>query len=193
MMTLSPASALPDLGTQREMATAAPELVQAARDVLLQGLGLLFELSDGTYSRSVGAPFHAAIGSHYRNVLERFHSLVHGLRAGEIDYGSIYGGSRLQGDVRYASVATCDVLRALRPYTEETLQRGCRVMSGVGHGAAPSVARDSNISRELAYCVGQALYHYGIIRLMCKEFGITAPAEFGIAPSTAEHKAAAAS
>jgi hypothetical protein len=127
MMTVSPASVLQDLGTRREVVTDTPELVQAARDVLFQGLGLLFELSDGTYSRSVGAPFHAAIGSHYRNVLERFHSLVHGLRAGEIDYGSIYGGSRLQGDVRYASVATCDVLRALRPYTEETLQRGCKV------------------------------------------------------------------
>jgi hypothetical protein len=193
MMTLSPASALQDLGTRREMVTGTPELVQAARGVLLQGLGLLFELSDGTYSHSAGAPFHAAIGSHYGSVLERFQSLVRGLRAGEIDYGSIYEGSRLQGDVRYASVATCDVLRALRPYTKETLERGCKVMSGVGYGAAPSVARDSNISRELAHCIGQALYHYGIIRLMCKEFGITVRAEFGIAPSMAEHKAAAAS
>jgi hypothetical protein len=193
MMTLSPTSTLQDFGARGGMVTDAPELVQAARDVLFQGLGLLFELNDRTYSRSADAPFHAAIGSHYRSALERFQSLVRGMPAGEISYGVPYEASRPQDDVRYASVATCDVLRALKPYTEETLLRLCKVTTGVGYGPTHAAATDSNVGCELAYCIGQALHHYAIIRLICEEFGITAPAEFGIAPPVMGHKAVAAS
>ena len=186
MLTNSPALAPQDLGRQREMATDTPELVQAAREILLQGLGLLFELSDSTYTRNAGAPFHAAIGSHYRNVLERFQHLVRGMPAGEINYGVLLETSRLQDEVRYACIATCDVLRALKPYTEDTLQLECKVTIAIGYGGKQASA-ESNIGQELTHCIGQALHHYGIIRLICEEFRITVPAEFGVAPSALQH------
>lgn len=172
---------------------ATPALMQAAQDVLLQGLGLLFELGDHTYSRSAGAPFHAAIGGHYRHVLEHFQSLIRGLRSGEINYDAHDRNQRLQGEVTYASVATCDVLRALKPCTADTLARECTVISSVGYGSSKPVAMESNVSRELAYCIGHAIHHYAIIRLICHEFGITVPLEFGVAPSTLKHKAMLAS
>lgn len=122
--SLGAASTVHGLGARTETMDI-PKLIQNARDVLLQGLGLLFELDDRTYSRSASAPFHAAIGEHYRRVLERFQSLVHGLRAREINYDAFEErNSRLQQEVRYASVATCHVLRALKPFTEETRMSG---------------------------------------------------------------------
>jgi|SRR5690242_4187483 len=184
--------------TLREFATAempdlADELIGATEDVLLQGLKLLFELGDATYSRTAGSPFHASIGGHYRHVLEHFESLIKGLRAGEINYDARERNVRLQREVTYASVVTCDVLRALRRYSAETLSRSCKVINSVGYGASQPVSMDSNIGRELAYCIGHAIHHYAIIRLICHELAISVPAEFGVAPSTLKHRATATS
>src|SRR5215469_11466022 len=113
---------------------STPELIEAAQDVLLQGLGLLFELSDYNYSRSVAAPFNASVGQHYRHVLEHFHSLIVGVRAGEVNYDARERNPRLESEVTYASIATCDVLRALKNYTEESLARPCKVVNSVSYG-----------------------------------------------------------
>src|SRR5262245_44452306 len=169
------------------------ELIRATEDVLSQGLTLLFELGDAAYSRTAGAPFQASIGGHYRHVLEHFESLIKGLRAGEINYDARERNLRLQSEVTYASVVTCDVLRALKRYSAETFSRNCKVINSVGYGSSQPVSMDSNVERELAYCIGHAIHHYAIIRLICHELGVRVPAEFGVAPSTLKQRASAAS
>jgi len=176
-----------------EMPNCAFELIRATEDVLSQGLTLLFELGDTTYSKTAGVPFHASIGGHYRHVLEHFESLIKGLRAGEINYDARERNLRLQSEVTYATVATCDVLRALKRYSADTLSRNCKVINSVGYGSSQPVSMDSNIARELGYCIGHAIHHYAIIRLICHELAVRVPTEFGVAPSTLKHRAAAAS
>lgn len=187
MNRTSPVAVLQDFTPMGETHMEPPEVIAAAQDVLMQGLGLLFELGDRTYSHAAPAPFNASIGQHYRHVLEHFHSLIKGLPAEEINYDARERNARLQGEVTYASIATCDVLRALKRYTQETLARGCRVISSVGYSASQPSTFESNVNRELAYCVGHAIHHYAIIRLICHETGITVPTEFGVAPSTLKH------
>ena len=187
MNTFSPVEVLQDFRPQLEAQVDTPELIVAAQDVLMQGLGLLFELGDRTYSHVVGTPFNASVGQHYRHVLEHFQSLIRGLRAREINYDARERNQRLQSDVTYASIATCDVLRALKRYTNETLARNCKVISSVGYSTSQPSCLDSNVSRELAYCIGHAVHHFAIIRLICHEIDITVPAEFGVAPSTQRH------
>lgn len=165
----------------------AAEIVAAAQDVLLQGLGLLFELGNHTYSHVARDPFNASIGQHYRHVLEHFQSLVTGLRAGEINYDARERNLRMQTDVTYASIATCDILRALKRYPNEALTRNCTVINSVGYSAPGPSSFTSNISRELAYCAGHAIHHYAIIRLIGHEVGLPVPAEFGVAPSTIKY------
>lgn len=186
------AEVLEDFTPKRQTQMSTPELVEAAQDVLLQGLGLLFELTDRSYAHATGAPFNASIGQHYRHVLEHFQSLIVGLRAGEINYDARERSLRLQGEVTYASIATCDVLRALKRYTEEMLARPCKVINSVGYGTSKPATFESNVSRELGYCVGHAIHHYAIVRLICHEIGISVPAEFGVAPSTLKHMASLA-
>ena len=164
-----------------------PELVIASRDVLLQGLGLLSDLEDRTYSRVVAAPYKASIGQHYRHILEYFQSLTRGLRSREINYDARERNYRLEAEVSFANSATCDVLRAINNFSEETLACPCRVLHNVSYGSTQPTSMESNLGREIAYCTGHAIHHYAIIRLICSELGIDVPAEFGFAPSTLQH------
>lgn len=192
MNTFSPVEVLQDFAPRTEAQVDTPELIVAAQDVLMQGLSLLFELGDRTYSRVAGTPFNASIGQHYRHVLEHFQSLIRGLRAAEINYDARERNQRLQSDVTYASIATCDVLRALKQYTDETLGRECKIINSVGYSTSQPTCLESNVSRELAYCVGHAIHHFAIVRLICHEIVITVPSEFGVAPATLKHMKALA-
>jgi hypothetical protein len=167
-------------------------LMTEVRQVLLQGLALLFEMDDRKYSQVAGAPFNSSIGQHYRHIIEHFQSLTRGLPGGEINYDARERNVRLQSEVTYGSIATCDVLRILKRYSDETLTRECDVINSVGYGGdGPSMFR-SNVSRELAYCAGHAIHHYAIIRLICHQMGVNVPEEFGFAPSTLKHRSAVA-
>src|SRR3974390_549363 len=161
-----------------------PDLVVASQDVLLQALGLLFNIWDATYSRTAEAPYSASIGGPYRHILEHFQCLVRGIRSGEINYDARERNPRLETEVTYATIATCDVLRAIKNYSEESLARPCTVVNSVSYGAGEVPIMESNIRRELAYCAGHAIHHYAIIRLICSHLGVEVPKEFGIAPST---------
>jgi len=173
--------------TRQESTAMTPQLIEAAQDVLLQGLGLLFELGDETYSHTVRAPFGASIGQHYRHVLEHFQCLIRGARAKEVNYDARERNPRLESEVTYASIATCDVLRAIKHWSDASLQAQCKVVSSVSYQQGSEDTVDSNVGRELSYCVAHAIHHYAIIRLICAEIGISVPAAFGYAPSTVKH------
>jgi hypothetical protein len=187
--TFSPAEVLQDFPSRKEQQMRTPELVMAAQEVLLQGLALLFELRDQAYCHVASAPFNASVGQHYRHVLEHFQSLIRGISPREINYDARERNPRLQAEVSYASIATCDVLCALKRYSEQTLALPCKVITSVGYGVSNPSTFASNVSRELAYCIGHAIHHYAIVRLISHEVGVTVPAEFGVAPSTVIHRA----
>ena len=155
------------------------QLLESATDVLLQGLHLLFQLDDRAYSRVAPAPYNASVGSHFRRVLERLRCLVNGFRPGEIDYEAPERNARLEEQVVYASVACCDVLRAFKKFTKETLNKDCVVICSGGNDRHPSAPVGSTLGRELEYCIGHALHHFDIIRLMCDSMHVRVPMEFG--------------
>ena len=170
------------------MRTTTPELVGATQDVLLQGLGLLFRLEDSRYAQVAREPFNASIGGHYRHVLEHFHCLLEGAHIGVVNYDARRRDPRIENEVTYASISTCDVLRALKRWNSETLEGTCKTVSSVAYTSQSAALLDSNVGRELAYCVAHAIHHFAIIRLICSELGVDVPKEFGYAPSTLKHQ-----
>src|SRR5437762_13140770 len=134
-----------------EPAMKTSTLMTDAREVLLQGLTLLFDLDDHRYSQVAGAPFNASIGQHYRHVIEHFQSLTRGLPSGEINYDARDRNVRLQSEVTYGSIATCDILRDLKRYTDDTLLGECTVINSVGNVSARASTIQSNISRKLGH------------------------------------------
>jgi len=165
-----------------------PEIIAAANDILTQGLELLFDLDTRCYSKIANAPLRTSIGKQYRKVLDHFAALVKGLKSNEIDYRHPGNLPRVEADVTSAAIATCDILRALKSHTKE-LARSCEVIPD-GDSRIPSFT--STMNREIAYCVGNALHHYGIIRVLCAELGLSVPDAFGMTPSTFRYRAAAA-
>ena len=184
MTSATPVASVSESLPMSKAAQLTPELVVASQDVLIQGLGLLFKIWDTTYSRVAEVPYSASIGGHYRHVLEHFQCVIRGIRSGEINYDARERNLRLETEVTYATIATCDVLRAIKNYTEVDIARPCKVTNGISYGSAQSPVIESNVGRELAYCVGHAIHHYAIIRLICSHHGVEVPNEFGIAPST---------
>ena len=168
----------------------AGALLEAAQDVLKQGLNLLSDLGDSSYARMAGPPFDTSIGQHYRHVLEHFQCFLDGLAKREINYDARKRNRRLESEVKFASNTTCEILQALLCCNEQNLAQNCKVVTSLGYSSPRPSTLDSNAARELAYCIGHAIHHYALIRLVGGGIGITVPEEFGFAPSTLKHMAA---
>jgi hypothetical protein len=169
--------------------TEVPEVVKAAQTVLKQGLDLLIQLDNTRYSVVAREPFRASVGQHYRHVVEHFQAVTWGIRSGEINYDARARNQRIENEVSYASVVTCEVLRALNRLTHGDLAERCDVVASVGYGFSAPFRLQSNFGREVADCTAHAIHHYAIIRLVCAEMGVAIPDEFGYSPATLKHLA----
>ena len=160
-----------------------PELVVATQDVLLQGLSLLFKLSDRSYGSIVKARGES-IGEYYRDVVQHFESVIRSIPSGEIDYEARARNHRLETDVTFAAIAMCDVLRAIKKFDTAILNRACAVVSSLTDLASRPLFVETTVGRELAYCIGNAIHHYMIVRQICSQIGVEVPPEFAIARSS---------
>ncbi len=161
-------------------------------DVLQQGLVLLSEVPDGMYGLMVEEPFAASIGQHYRHVIDHFVCLVAGMESGRVDYDQRSRSRELETDIEYARSMTAMLLHLFQRLSPETLVRECQVLYSVGYRDQRAEELPSTIGRELAFCVGHAIHHYAIVRLLCAQLEVEVPVEFGIAPSTLKYRAAQA-
>lgn len=178
-------------GRAKEIPFQTPELVIAAEEVLEQGLRLL-DSSAEKYSLVAPAPFAASIGQHYRHVLEHFHCLLEGAASGEVNYDSRKRNPRIENEIAYAGEATREVINKIQTWDDAALAQRCSTVSSLAyHSDSPSLI-SSNLGRELAYCIGHAIHHFAIIRLLCSHVGVEVPADFGYAPSTLKYQSSMA-
>lgn len=170
-----------------KLPSPTPELVLAAKDVLQQGLGLL-ESCGESYAQVVAAPFDASIGQHYRHVLEHFHCLLLGANSGEVNYDARKRDARIETEIAFATGATNEVMHQIELWNDDTLAERCNTLSSLAyHSDSPSFI-SSNLGRELAYCIGHAIHHFAIIRLLSSQVGVEVPVDFGCAPSTLRYQ-----
>jgi hypothetical protein len=165
-------------------------VAKAGEEVLEQGLTLLAQVDETTYCKLVGQPYRASLGQHYRHVLDHFLCLMAGIKVMEIDYDRRARDPRLETNLEFARATTERLIRELRVYDNQMMERPCSVRYSVGYGDTEPIRLPSVIAREMAFCVGHAVHHYAIIRLLCAELGADLGPEFGIAPSTLKYRAA---
>jgi hypothetical protein len=159
----------------------------AVRDVLQQGCLLLDRVGDETYARPLEGEFAACLGAHYRHVLDHFLCLAEGLRSGRVNYDQRRRNPQVENSVARARFITQGLIDELGELSRETLQKECAVTYSVAYGESGDEAVRSNIAREVMFCVGHAIHHYAILKLLCAGVGLKLPYEFGIAPSTLKH------
>ncbi len=164
----------------------------AVRDVLRQGCALLDRVSDEVYARPLGGTFSGSLGAHYRHVLDHFLCLIEGIRSGEVNYDQRRRNPDLETSVKQARWVTEGLIDEFDAVPPDALQRECIVNYSVGYGESGSEAAASNVAREVMFCVGHAIHHYAILKLLCANAAVELPHEFGIAPSTLKHQEAAA-
>ncbi len=166
-------------------------LSTAVRDVLQQGCIFLDRIGDETYARPPEGPAEkkpaSSLGAHYRHVLDHFLCLAEGIRTGQVNYDQRRRNPQLESSVTCASLVTEGLIDEFGDLSLEILQRECEVTYSVGYGETEATAVRSNLAREVMFCVGHAIHHYAILRLLCAGVGVKLPHEFGVAPSTLKH------
>lgn len=160
-------------------------LIAAVKDVLLQGLTLLDGLESDAYSRRFD---EASLGAHYRHVLDHFICLKEGFRTGEVNYDHRTRDPKLENSAGYARLVTQQLIDEFHRLSADTFQRKCIVTYTVGYNEAEAGSVPSNFAREITFCVGHAIHHYAILKLLCAGVGVKLPCEFGVAPSTLKHR-----
>jgi hypothetical protein len=168
-----------------------PSLNTAVRDVLRQGCIFLDRIGDETYARPLEGQAEetpaASLGAHYRHVLDHFLCLAEGIRTGQVNYDQRRRNPQLESSVTCARLVTEGLIDEFGGLSSEILQRECAVTYSVGYGETEVEAVRSNLGREVMFCVGHAIHHYAILRLLCAGVGVKLPHEFGVAPSTLKH------
>lgn len=162
-------------------------LMSAVEDVLQQGCTLLRSVSNETYTRKEDGPHGASLGAHYRHVLDHFFCLLDGLHSGQIDYDERRRSPEIENSEVEALFVTEDLIEKFRNMPSEILQGNCIVIYSVGYGKSEAQAVDSNVAREVMFCVGHAIHHYAILKLLAAGMAVTLPHELGVAPSTLKH------
>ena len=94
---------------------------------------------------------------------------------------------QLESSVTCARLVAEGLIDEFGGLSPEILQRECVVTYSVGYGEAEAQGVRSNLGREVMFCVGHAIHHYAILRLLCAGVGVKMPYDFGVAPSTLKH------
>jgi hypothetical protein len=162
------------------------DLLNSVESVLQQGVGLLAKVDHELYRRKDSAD-GSSLGAHYRHVLDHFSCVLEGIPTGQINYDQRRRNPEIENSVTAALLATEDLIRRFAVFSTETLRKQCLVIYSVGYGAETDQAVASNVAREVAFCVGHAIHHYAILKLLCAAKAVELPYEFGMAPSTLKH------
>jgi hypothetical protein len=163
-------------------------LISACQEVLGQGRDLLATVSNDEYVRKEQGPYGASIGAHYRHVLDHFLCLLDGLASGEVDYDRRQRSPELESSVDAALRTTSNLIATFEGLPASIVREECTAKYSVGYGGDDPTAVPSNVAREIMFCVGHAIHHYAILRMLCAEMSIQLPCEFGVAPSTLKHR-----
>jgi len=162
-------------------------LISAVEDVLQQGRVLLEGISSEDYTRKDDGPYSSSLGGHYRHILDHFLCLIEGLWDGEINYDHRARNPELEASIEAALALTEELIETFRSMPADIFRQECTVVYSVGYKEGETQAVRSVVAREVMFCVGHAIHHYAILKLLCAGRTVALPHEFGIAPSTLKH------
>ena len=154
-------------------------LIESNIHFLCQGLSLLENLPEGSYS---------AIGGQVRHILEYYECFLNGVESNHLDYDARRRDESLE---RQRGAAIERFAATMTRLDANPLLRGDMVVWVRMEDAPPRQDYDaymvSSIGRELQALNTHTIHHYAIIALILRSLGIETDRSFGMAPSTLRH------
>jgi hypothetical protein len=168
-------------------------LIVANVHSLRQALDLLERLDDRHY---VASPPHIAphkVGGHVRHIVEFYECFFEGVESRQVDYDSRRRDITVEGS---RIVAIARIRTIVERLENGPALRGDAVVR-IRMEDAPEGCKDcfltSSVARELQVLNSHTVHHFALIAMTLKSLGLPVDREFGVAPSTLRHAAAARS
>ena len=172
--------------------SGADDCLQAAICLLEQGMALLALVSDDAYGRRMAVAANASIGGHYRHCLDHFDCLLESIGAGAIDYDRRKRDLNVESKRERAIEVTQRISESLRRVTAEQIQSPVTVLCKVHYQGDRTQEVASTLAREIMYVVAHGVHHFALIAVMARVMDFPLPSNFGVAPSTLQHRASLA-
>lgn len=149
--------------------------------VLRQGVELLGHLDD--------ALFRASIGPQLRHCLDFYGSFLRGLAARRIDYDTRERDPLVESSRRIARERYEQVIAALQEIGPDQSAAALQVRSEADTLPPGEPAwSPSSVRRELQFLLSHTVHHHALLKELLRARGRRVAGDFGIAPSTLEHR-----
>jgi hypothetical protein len=153
----------------------------------LETLAALVAKSDArSYAEGLAYGFHSPLGAHLRHCIDHVDALLNGIAAGEICYDRRERGTAIEHDRAVGLEAAADRARLVRAIGDAALRSPIMVCAMVVP-AAPEVAFDSTVARELLYVFHHTVHHTALMSAQATNMGIQPDPRAGRAPATIAH------
>ena len=110
------------------------------------------------------------------------------MNSGVLDYDKRRRDDQMERRRAAALAATEEIRESLAILDVSTLERLIIVQCKIHYGADRSQQVKSTAARELLYVVAHAVHHFALIAVMAKVMNFPVPGNFGVAPSTLQHR-----
>jgi uncharacterized damage-inducible protein DinB len=183
-------SAMPTTAVQPSLSPARHGSIQGCLDACQQSRDLVDVLLPGQYGLSLNG--QSSIGAHMRHSLDHFLTFFGGLAEGEIDYDARERDPRIEHDPVVFREVLDQVCASLRKLDESDVSRRLVLHQLPAPGREP-IRVATTVDRELLFLMSHCIHHLAIVMMLVKQLGLSAPANIGVAYSTAAYRQSLAS
>lgn len=153
-------------------------LIASNISLLGQARHAVASLSKAQYAQAPDG-FHSSVGQHIRHILDHYRSLLN-TQGNLVDYEQRERNTAVQNDPAAALIHISQISQQLFELPARRLRlavEGC-------HADARMLTAETSTERELMFVLSHTVHHFAIIGIYLRVLRVTAPADFGVAPST---------
>ena len=137
-----------------------------------------------------GLQGQASTGAHMRHVLDCYLCFLRGLKTQDrVNYDARERDPRVETDSEHAAQVIRGLIDSLSNLSESDLTRRLKVqVDAAAWHQQDALWSDSSVGRELQFLLSHTVHHFALMALILRAQGVDPGAEFGVAPSTLEHR-----
>jgi hypothetical protein len=150
-------------------------------NTLAAQVNLLMQLSNSAYTNPIKELSNATIGQHNRHIIELFECLLNSYHTGIVDYDARQRNKVIETDITFAISCIETIIKSI-----EKPDRSLQIIAGLNGN---NITIQSTYNREVYYNLEHCIHHQALIKVALLNLnGVIVSREFGVAPSTIQHK-----